>query len=67
MKYQVKEVPDSDLPEGTDWALARVSEGIYLFVRESRFADHAGLCAILAAAAVARSNAWPDAVFSLVG
>ena len=67
MKYQVKMVEDCDLPADTDWALARVAEGVYLFVKRSRFADPEGMCALIAAAVVARSTAWPDVALSLVG
>ena len=54
MRYEVKAVSEHDLPTGTDWAFARVSEGTFLFVRESCFANADGLCRILSDAWAAR-------------
>lgn len=48
MRYEVRAVADSSLPEGTDWAIARVAEGVFLFVKQSRFACEKGMCELMA-------------------
>lgn len=36
VQYKVVTVADQDLPEGTDWALARSAGAFYLFVRDGK-------------------------------
>lgn len=56
--YQVQIIEDHQLPSGITWALARVLEGVYLFITRSAFRDVEALCRLLSAAGTARAACW---------
>lgn len=54
MQYQVRVVEDTDLPNGVEWAWARVVEGLYLFVTRSAVAAPGHASFVLTCAITAR-------------
>lgn len=50
MRYQVRIVDDTALPEGVEWAFARQAGHTYLFVKKSAVAASPGTCDALARA-----------------